>query len=55
MTARQPVPRVRLILLGAVDRGDDAVGPLAVAKLPQELWPLVEISAAALAGHRRPG
>jgi hydrogenase maturation protease len=43
VTSRQPIPRVRLILLGAVDRGDDAVGPLAVAMLPKTLWPLVQI------------
>ena len=37
------IPRVRLIVLGSVDRGDDGVGPFAVAELPEELWPLVDV------------
>jgi hydrogenase maturation protease len=35
--------RVRLIVLGSVDRGDDVLGPLAVAQLPPSVWPLVDV------------
>jgi hydrogenase maturation protease len=35
--------RVRLIVLGAADRGDDALGPLAVAGLPPDIWSLVDV------------
>ena len=38
-----PASRVRLIVLGSVDRGDDALGPLAVAELSPDVWPLVEV------------
>lgn len=37
------VQRVRIIVLGSIDRGDDGVGPLAVAELPEALWPLVDV------------
>jgi hydrogenase maturation protease len=35
--------RVRLIVLGAADRGDDALGPLAVAELPPHIWSLIDV------------
>ena len=35
--------RVRLIVLGSVDRGDDALGPLAVAELSPDVWPMVDV------------
>jgi hydrogenase maturation protease len=35
--------RVRLIVLGSVDHGDDVLGPLAVAQLPPSVWPLVDV------------
>jgi Ni,Fe-hydrogenase maturation factor len=38
-----PPHRVRLIVLGAVDRGDDALAPLAVAELSPDVWPLVDV------------
>ena len=41
--ARARAAPVRLIVLGSVDRGDDALGPLVVAQLPADLWPLVDV------------
>ncbi len=38
-----PPSRVRLIVLGSVDRGDDALGPLAVAELSPDVWPMVDV------------
>jgi hydrogenase maturation protease len=40
---RPAAHRVRLIVLGSVDRGDDALGPMAVAELPPGVWPYVEV------------
>jgi hydrogenase maturation protease len=42
--ALHPLPgRIRLIVLGSVDRGDDALGPLAVAELSPDVWSLVDV------------
>ena len=38
-----PPSRVRLLVLGSVDRGDDALGPLAVAELSPDVWPMVDV------------
>jgi len=41
MTTR--LSSVRLLVLGAPDRGDDALALLAVASLPRDFWPSIDV------------